>query len=180
MTPNKRNVILYIAMSLDGYIAQPNDDLSFLSLVQMEGEDYGYSSFIETVDTVILGRRTYDWVTAQVEYPHKDKTSYVITRTAQPSIDQLHFYSGELPALIHQLKQQTGKNIFCDGGAQVVNALLKHQLIDELIISIIPVIVGNGIKLFNDGRPHQELQLLSSKAYPSGLTQLHYTIKSTI
>lgn len=62
-----RKVILYIATSLDGYIAKPNNDLSFLSIVQKEGEDYGYSKFINSVDTVILGRRTYDWVMSQVK-----------------------------------------------------------------------------------------------------------------
>lgn len=72
---NNRKVILYIATSLDGYIAKPNDDLSFLSLVQKEGEDYGYANFEKTIDTVILGRKTYDWVTKAVRhFPHADKT----------------------------------------------------------------------------------------------------------
>ena len=61
-----RKLILYIATSLDGFIAKPNDDLSFLSMVQEEGEDYGYTSFIETIDAVIVGRKTYDWVMAEV------------------------------------------------------------------------------------------------------------------
>ncbi|MEI7504924.1 MAG: dihydrofolate reductase, partial [Paludibacter sp.] len=73
---SNRKVILYIAMSLDGYIAKPNDDLSFLSMVQQEGEDYGYTDFVNTVDTVIMGRKTYDWVMTQVpEFPHNDKAT---------------------------------------------------------------------------------------------------------
>ena len=80
-----RKVILYISTSLDGYIAKPNDDLSFLSLVQQDGEDYGYSDFVNSVDTVIIGRKTYDWVMTQVtEFPHADKNSFIITRTARP------------------------------------------------------------------------------------------------
>lgn len=171
---NNRKVVLYIAMSLDGYIAKPNDDLSFLNIVEKEGEDYGYSAFISTVDTVILGRKTYDWVTAQVDFPHADKESYVITRTPKPSMGRTIFYTGNLKDLINDLKNKEGKNIFCDGGAVLVNELLKEQLIDELIISVIPILVGEGKKLFVEGNPEQKLQLSSVKNYDTGLVQLHY------
>lgn len=170
-----RKVILYIATSLDGYIAKPNDDLSFLSTVQKDGEDYGYSDFIKSVDTVILGRKTYDWVMTQVpEFPHADKNAFIITRTARPSIGKTNFYTGNLKDLISKLKTEQGKNIFIDGGAEIVNELLKENLIDEFIISIIPVLVGNGTKLFKDGRPEQILELISTKQFDTGLTQLHY------
>jgi dihydrofolate reductase len=172
---SERKVILYIASSLDGYIAKPNDDLSFLSIVQQDGEDYGYSDFVKTVDTVILGRKTYDWVMTQVpEFPHADKNSFIITRTARPSIGKTNFYSGKLKDLISKLKAEQGKNIFIDGGAEIVNELLKENLIDEFIISVIPIIVGNGTKLFKDGRPELKLELVSTKQFDKGLTQLHY------
>lgn len=177
-----RKVILYIAISLDGYIAKQNDDLSFLSLVQKEGEDYGYSEFIKTVDTVILGRKTYDWVMNQVqEFPHADKDSYIITRTAKPSMGRTHFYTDPIKDLISKLKNEDGKNIFIDGGAEIVNELLKEKLIDEFIISIIPVLVGTGTRLFKDGRPEQILELVSAKQFDKGLSQLHYNVvKNTI
>ena len=172
---SQRKVILYIACSLDGYIAKPNDDLSFLSIVQKEGEDYGYADFIKTIDTVILGRKTYDWVMTQVsEFPHADKITYVITRTPKPTIGRTIFYSDDLQDLVLHLKNESGKNIFIDGGAEVVNKLLKHNLIDELIISIIPILVGNGTKLFKDERPEQELELVSCRPFSKGLVQLHY------
>ncbi|MGE5106873.1 MAG: dihydrofolate reductase family protein, partial [Sphingobacteriales bacterium] len=161
-----RKVILYIATSLDGYIAKPNDDLSFLSIVQKDGEDYGYADFINSVDTVILGRKTYDWVMTQVpEFPHADKNSYIITRTARPVIGKTQFYTGNLKDLILKLKSEKGKNIFIDGGAEIVNELLKENLIDEFIISVIPILVGNGTRLFKDGRPEQTLKLLSTKQF---------------
>lgn len=170
-----RKVILYIATSLDGYIAKPNDDLSFLSIVQKEGEDYGYLDFIKSVDTVILGRKTYDWVMTQVpEFPHADKNAFIVTRTERPSIGTTNFYTGKLKDLILKLKTEQGKSIFIDGGAEIVNELLKENLIDEFIISIIPVLVGNGTKLFKDGRPEQILELVSIKQFDKGLTQLHY------
>lgn len=171
-----RKVILYIAASLDGYIAKPNDDLNFLSIVQKDGEDYGYADFINSVDTVILGRKTYDWVMTQVpEFPHADKNSYIITRTARPAIGKTQFYTGNLKDLVLKLKSEKGKNIFIDGGAEIVNEFLKENLIDEFIISVIPILVGSGTRLFKDGRPEQTLKLLSTKQFEKGLTQLHYT-----
>lgn len=175
-----RKVILYIATSLDGYIAKPNDDLSFLASVQKDGEDYGYSDFVNSVDTVILGRRTYDWVMTQVEeFPHADKNSYIITRTPRPSIGKINFYTGNLKDLISGLKTEKGKNIFIDGGAVIVNALLKENLIDEFVVSVIPVLVGNGTKLFLDGRPEQNLKLIEIKQFDTGLIQLHYKCADT-
>lgn len=170
-----RKVIVYIAASLDGYIAKPNDDLSFLSAVQIEGEDYGYNDFINTIDTVILGRKTYDWVMQQVDvFPHADKNTYVITRTPKPDTGNTQFYTGSLKELVQQLKTQAGKNIFCDGGAEIVNELLKHKLVDEFIISVIPILLGDGVHLFKPGIPEQALILLSAKQFETGLVQLHY------
>ncbi|MCF1749839.1 dihydrofolate reductase family protein [Mariniradius sediminis] len=169
-----RKLILYIAMSLDGYIAKPNDDLSFLSLVEKEGEDYGYAEFISSVDTVIMGRKTYDWVTQQVDFPHADKDAYIVTKTSRPAIGKTVFYNGDLKELVKQLKAKEGRNIFCDGGAEIVNELLKDDLIDEFMISVIPVLVGNGTKLFKDGRPEQTLKLIHVKTFETGLSQLHF------
>jgi dihydrofolate reductase len=170
-----RKIIVYIATSLDGYIAKPNDDLSFLSMVEQEGQDYGYADFIKTVDTVIVGRKTYDKVISMgFDFPHADKNAYVITRTPRPNIGSVKFYTDDLSALIEKLKSENGKNIFCDGGAEIVNELLKLNLIDEFIISIIPILVGNGTKLFKDDRPEQKLELVSVKSFDKGLTQIHY------
>jgi dihydrofolate reductase len=171
-----RKVVLYIAMSLDGYIAKPNDNLDFLSLVQSEGEDYGYVDFIESIDTVIMGRKTYDWVMKQVDiFPHADKNTFIITRTSRPNTGMTQYYTGGIKELILNLKSGSGKTIYCDGGAEIVNELLKDNLIDELIISIIPVLLGEGIKLFRDGRPELLIKLKAVKSYTSGLVQLHYT-----
>lgn len=170
-----RKVVLYIATSLDGYIAKPNDDLSFLDIVQKEGEDYGYFEFINAVDTVIVGRKTYDWVMKQVpEFPHADKNTFIITRTARPSIGKTHFYTGDLKTLVLKLKSEEGKNIFVDGGAEVIHELLKQDLIDEMIISVVPILVGEGTRLFKSGRPEQKLELLNIKHFDTGLIQTHY------
>lgn len=170
-----RKLIVYISSSLDGYIAKPNDDLSFLNSMMVEGEDYGYSEFISNVDTVVIGRKTYDWVVNEVGFfPHKDVDSYVITNKEKPQKERTVFYNGNLNALIENLKAKSGKNIYCDGGAMLVNSLLKLDLVDELILSVVPVLLGDGVKLFEIGIPERELELVNSNSFSTGLVQLHY------
>lgn len=172
-----RKLILYIATSLDGYIAKPGDDLSFLKLVEKQGEDYGYGEFTSTIDTIILGRKTYEWVERHIGTTHYDngeRQVYVITRTERPAKGNTQFYSGNLTTLIHKLKSEKGKHIYCDGGAEIVNELVKNDLIDEFIISVIPVLVGDGTRLFKSRRPEQLLKLLDVKTFDTGLVQLHY------
>lgn len=175
-----RKLSLFIATSLDGYIAKPNDDLSFLKLVEKDGEDYGYSEFTANIDTIILGRKTYDFVLKEIGSSHYDngqRDVYVITRTERPKINRTTFYTGNLTELVKQLKSESGLNIYCDGGAEIINELLQHDLIDEFIISIIPVLVGNGTRLFKDSRPEQELEFMSAKSFDTGLIQLYYKRK---
>ncbi len=175
-----RKISLFIATSLDGYIAKPNDDLSFLKLVEKEGEDYGYEQFTDTIDTLIIGRKTYDYVIKEIGASHYDngqRDVYVITRTQRPSVGRTTFYTGSLTDLVKQLKSENGKNIYCDGGAEVINELLKNDLIDEFIISIVPVLLGNGTRLFKDERPEQLLEFVTAKTFDTGLIQLHYKRK---
>lgn len=175
-----RKISLFIATSLDGYIAKPNDDLSFLKLVEREGEDYGYEKFTDTIDTLIVGRRTYDYVLKEIGPSHYDngkRDVYVITRTRKPNVGRTIFYTGSLADLVKRLKSENGENIYCDGGAEVINGLLKNDLIDELIISVVPVLLGNGTRLFKDDRPEQLLEFVTVKTFDTGLTQLHYKRK---
>jgi dihydrofolate reductase len=175
-----RKLSLFIATSLDGYIAKPNDDLSFLKLAEKEGEDYGYKEFTATIDTIILGRKTYDYVLKELGSSHYDngeRNVFVITRTEKPDVGKTIFYTGNLSELVQCLKSGTGKNIYCDGGAEIIHELLKHDLIDEFIISVLPILVGDGTRLFKDGRPEQQLEFISAKTFDTGLIQLHYRRK---
>jgi dihydrofolate reductase len=145
--------------------------------MQIEGEDYGYTTFVNSIDTVIVGRVTYQWVIDQgYEYPHSDKATYVISRQEKKNEGNLHYYNGDLKALVEKLKAEDGKDIYCDGGAQIVNMMLQEGLIDELILSVIPVLLGTGTSLFQKGHPMKELELINSQSYNSGLTQLHYRL----
>jgi len=175
-----RKISLFIATSLDGYIAKPNDDLSFLKDVEKEGEDYGYAEFIATIDTLIIGRRTYDYVVNEIGSSHYDngeRDVYIITRTERPQKGRTIFYTGNIAELVKRLQSEEGKNIYCDGGAEVINELLKHDLIDDLIISVVPVLLGNGTRLFKDGRPEHMLEFVKVRTFETGLTQLHYKRK---
>lgn len=175
-----RKLSLFIAASLDGYIAKPNDDLSFLKRVEKEGEDYGYSEFTGAIDTIIIGRKTYDYVVREIGSSHYDnghRDVYVITSSPRPPQGRITFYNGSLAQLVERLKSEKGKDIYCDGGAEVINELLKHDLIDELTISVIPVLLGDGTRLFKDGRPEQSLEFIKAKTFDTGLTQLHYKRK---
>src|SRR5690606_22054901 len=109
-----RTLSLFIASSLDGYIAGPHEDLSFLKQVEKEGEDYGYAEFTDSIDTIILGRKTYDYVLREIGPSHYDngqRDVYVITRTERPAIGRTTFYSGSLSELVQRLKTAKGKNI---------------------------------------------------------------------
>lgn len=123
-----RKISLFIAISLDGYIAKPNNDLSFLKIVEKEGEDYGYAKFTSAIDTLIVGRKTYDYVLKEIGSSHYDngeRDIYVITRTPKPNKGRVTFYTGDIAELVKKLKSENGKDIYCDGGAEVINELLK-------------------------------------------------------
>src|SRR5690606_40096872 len=104
-----RKLSLFIAMSLDGYIAKPNDDLSFLQLVEKEGVDYGYAEFTSNIDTLIIGKKTYDYVVREIGATHYDNGTrdvYVITRNQRASQRRTTLYNGNLKYLIQQLKDK--------------------------------------------------------------------------
>ena len=129
---------------------------------------------------MIVGRKTYDYVLKEIGSSHYDngeRDIYVITRTPKPNKGRVTLYTGDIAELVKKLKSENGKDIYCDGGAEVINELLKLDLIDEYIISIIPILLGNGTRLFKDGRPEQLLELISSKSFDTGLMQLHYKRK---
>jgi dihydrofolate reductase len=170
-----RKVLVYIAMSIDGYIARSDHRLDWLDEMHEAGEDYGYAEFIKGVDTVIMGRQTYETVKELTgEAPHKDLKTYVITSQKREMEDNVIFYRENFIDLVQTLKSYEGKDIYCDGGANIIHQLLHNKLIDEMIVNIIPISLGGGIRLFSGGTPELHLELLETKNYDSGLVQIHY------
>lgn len=169
-------VILYIAMSEDGFIAGENDNIDFLNEFQVEGEDYGYGSFIQTISSIIVGRKTYEKV-INMGYPyHEDKDVYVITRNSRQSSDRLHFYSRDLKNLIGELRKTNSGNIYCDGGAELAQTLISLGLIDRIILSIIPVNLTKGTLLFKNGLVPSEFEVEHMVEFKTGLIQYTYNL----
>lgn len=175
---NKRKFVCYIAESLDGYIATEDDSLEWLFKVEGEG-DAGYSEFMETIDTVVMGRRTYDWVMEMEkgEYPYKNIKTYVFSRTIPASAaGEVEFTDMAIPAFAEQLKGEPGKNIWVVGGSTLLAGFLEAGLIDEFIISVAPVTIGSGIPLFQKTVLATEYKLRDVKRYGE-FAQLHYELK---
>lgn len=166
---------MYIAVSLDGYIAHSDGNIDWLDSVARPDEDYGYATFIETIDTVIMGRKTYEKVLSfGGEFPHAGRDCYVLTRTERAPDGQVHFYSGPADELLDQIRHQPGKDIFIDGGSEAIDLFRKKGLIDSYTVSIIPILLGEGIRLFKESEKELPLKLVEATTFDSGLVQLSY------
>ncbi len=173
-----RKLILYIATSLDGYIAREDGNIDWLSIVEDKNEDYGYKKFLSSIDTVIMGRKTYDMVLSFGEFPYPDKKCFVVTRTERPPDRWVNFWSKDVSELLSTIRRKDGLNIWLVGRGELIHEFIHEfstkNLIDEYIVSIIPIILGSGIPLFRSGEPEVRLGLLGSSVFPSGLIQLIY------
>lgn len=169
-------VIVYIAVSLDGFIAKKDGDISWLASVDPAQEDYGYAPFMESVETIIMGRKTYEKVLSLVDkFPHQDKQCYVLSRNVEHGKDpHVTFYQGDINVLVNKIKSTTSRNIYIDGGAEVIHALRQGSLIDEYILFIAPILLGSGISLFKEIQGEEKLMFVGSQPYPSGYVRLHY------
>jgi dihydrofolate reductase len=157
-----RKIILYIAMSLDGYIADENGNVDWLE-EYANIEDTDYKEFYKTIDTVIMGRKTYDQVLSFGEYPYQNAKSYVYSNSKIDSDDNVEF-TNVLPVdLAKSLKQQLGSHVWLIGGADLIHDFIEDNLIDEYQISILPVVLGNGIPLFKRSNYRVGLKLVSNK-----------------
>lgn len=176
----KRKVIVYIATSLDGYIATEDDSLDWLFKVEGEG-DNGYSEFYETIDTIILGRRTYEWI-MRVEnenFPYKNKKCYVFTKSSYELNENVEFVSNDIVEFINRLKDTDGKNVWIVGGGELLSYIVKENLVDEFIITIAPTIIGTGIPLFKKHNIEIELELKSIRRF-NQFAELHYIRKKSV
>jgi len=173
----ERKVVLFIASSLDGYIADENESLEWLFSVEGEG-DNGYSAFYNTVDTVLMGNTTYKWLLNQnlEEFPYKNKDCYVFSRTKTADTEKVKFIDEDIKSFIEKLKERQGKNIWLVGGGELFHSFLEEQLIDEMIVTVAPRILGKGVPLFKEGDYKYNLSLESVQKF-NQFVELHYTIQ---
>jgi dihydrofolate reductase len=176
-----RNVILYIAISLDGKIADAEGQVDWLNeMPNPDNSDYGYKKFFDGIDTVLMGNTTYQQVLGFGQgNPYAGKNTFVFTRQKQLKKDKYVVYiSGDVTGFIGKLKKQEGKDIWCVGGGEINTSLLAHGLIDEIRVFIMPILLGDGLSIVKPLPRNVHLDLLDSKTYASGVTELKYTIKA--
>lgn len=171
-----RQVVLYIAASLDGFIADADNELDWLLSAPGEG-DNGFSEFYQTVDTVLLGRKTYDWIRQhEGGKPYADKECYVFSRFTHDDAGFISLSGEELVRFIGKLKSQKGRDIWLVGGGELIREFLNAGLVDQLRISVAPMILSSGIPLFRNLAAPTELALTGTKQYGQ-LVELCYNVK---
>lgn len=172
-------VRLYIATSVDGHIADADGGVDWL-FENPNGEDadkdFGYASFYESVDVLVMGRVTYEQILGFGEWPYGGKPTYVFSRQP-PEGEHRHveFVSRPPPEVVEQISREHGANVWLVGGGRLVTSFRESNRIDEYILSIMPVLLGAGLPLFEDGPPTQWLELVESRVYDSGVVQLVYS-----
>lgn len=172
-----RLVILYIAMSLDGYIADTGGGVGWMTGQTGAGEDgAGYEAFVGTIDTVVMGWNTYHQITAELspgQWPYEGLESYVITHRAPPPAPGIRFVQEDPCALVRQLRAMPGGGIWVCGGAAIARPLMQAGMIDRYDLSVIPTLLGGGVPLFGALPREQPLRLLSEQSR-DGILELVY------
>lgn len=163
-------IILYIASSLDGYIARENGDVDWLP----QTSESEYEEFFKSVDNVIMGKKTYDQILTFGKYPYNNKKSFVFTRDVSLTNDANVEFVSNIEEFKTKLKS-LNENTWLVGGSEILSVFLEHKLVDEIILSIIPVILGKGIPLFQNIDQEVNLELLKTTKY-NELVELTYKI----
>lgn len=155
-----RDVTVFIAASIDGYITAENESLDWLFQVEGEG-DNGIGEFYETVDTIIMGRKTYEWIMKyeKGEFPYKGRECYVFSRSARAKTEYVTYVNDQPAQLVNRLKGKPGKVIWLMGGGELLHDFLKEKLVDELILTVAPAVLGSGTPLFGKGGVGLDLTL---------------------
>lgn len=169
---------VFIASSLDGFIAGPGDDLSWLPDPD-PAEDYGYARHMDQTAAILMGRNTYDVVAGfEGPWPYGDTPLYVVTsRPLEPAAPTVKAVSGEPLDLIAAVQADIGDGgIYLDGG-RLIRSMLDAGLVDELTVTVVPVILGAGSPLFAGAVRRHDLDLVESTAYDNGLVQLRYAVE---
>lgn len=166
-----RKIILYIASSLDGYIARTNGDIDWLP----QSDISGYDEFYKTIDTVIMGKATYDQVLTFGEYPYKDKKSYVFTRNSNSVKDENVEFISDVDIFVKDILPKLQGNIWLIGGGQIISSFVNQRIVDEIILSIVPIVLGEGIPLFQNIQKERKLELIKTTNYDK-LAELHYRV----
>lgn len=169
--------LVFIATSIDGYIAKPDGSIDWLfDVPNPDGSDFGYNDFIKDIDAILMGRITFDKVLTFGKWPY-DKPVFLLTNKITNVGENLkgivEIVKGELKSVLEKLHNRGFKNLYIDGGKTISN-FLNEDLIDEMIITRIPVLLGDGIPLFNKSDVELKFEHVRTEVFYNGLIQSHY------
>ena len=170
---DRPKISIYIATSIDGYIARKDGSLDWLEYGHTGDEDYGFKKFINEIDALVLGRNTYEVVSGFGEWPYKGKKVIVLSNTLKEVRKEAELFCGQLTDLASRLHSDGIKHVWVDGGI-TVSKFLEAGLVDDITISVIATVLGSGIPLFSTMNREHKCHLISTQSYPSGLVQLKY------
>lgn len=166
---------VFIAISLDGFIARANGAIDWLSMVERQGEDYGFKRFFDAIDTLVMGRKTYETALGFAAWPYGSKRCIVLTGSSRAAHHGEEFHSGDLAQLVERLGAEGAKHVYVDGGTTIAR-FLAAKLVDDVTVSIIPILLGDGVPLAPHVGHDVRLDLREHRAYESGLVQLNYRV----
>ena len=175
-------ISVYIALSVDGFIARPDGTLDWLPGADGEAvgdEDYGYHDFFDSVDVLVMGRKTFEMVLGFGEWPYAGKRVVVVSTTldgSSPTLPEgVSTHPGPPHALARELEASGARHLYVDGG-RTIQSFLHEGLVQELILTRIPILIGEGIPLFGPLDEDVPLTHLSTRAFDSGMVQSHYAV----
>lgn len=171
---------LYIATSLDGFIARENGNIDWLTKYENNPEtDYGYSEFYASIGKVLMGRKTYEQVLGFGEWPYREKKSYIFTRQKEPMRreNNVEFVSEDIGEFVRQLKGNTEEDIWLVGGSQIIKVFFEENLVQDLIVFVVPIILGSGFSLFDHIGKEIGFRTGRVERYENGLVKLEYEVK---
>lgn len=175
----QRNVIVHIATSADGYIARRDGDVDWLTSRPKPKGFYGLGAFAQSIDTKLIGRKTYEW-SRRLGASFDGKTRTIVFSRQPPPADApkgVEFVSGAIGPFVSRLREQPGKDIWLMGGGDLIASFLDERAIDELVITVTPVIIGEGIPLIGGRHRHVPLNLQSVERFDDGVVQLRYRVE---
>jgi dihydrofolate reductase len=175
----RRNVIVHIATSADGYIARPDGDVEWLTSRPAPEGFYGMNAFMRSIDTTLLGRKTYELSLRMGAKFGSKRRTVVFSRHAPPADAPpgVEFVSSAIGPFVSRLRGQPGKDIWLMGGGELIASFLDEHAIDEFVISVAPVFIGDGIPLIARRHRHVPLALRSVERFDDGVVQLRYHVQ---
>ena len=175
---HQRKVIVRIGTSADGFIARPDGDLEWLTSRPAPAGFYGMSEFVKSIDTKVLGRKSYE-ASVRLGARFDERTRYIVFSRHPPADapSRVEFVSDAIGPYVRRLKEQPGKDIWLMGGGELIASFLDEQALDELVLTVAPVFIGEGIPLIARRHRHTPLALQSADRFENGVVQLHYRVE---